>query len=176
MPSRCIFFLSALRAWSTLLSRTRTCTPDSSRLILPDAAWSEPGVLPPLMRSRGLPSRGAIAEMRPTVYRLPALFRRRARADEASPRDSGRRWRGDKQHEASGGYSVSPTCLAIHGATIFSKILPSGHSDDRPMWPPPGLTQASLGDPECSIRSRSAIVRHAGGGGGAWRRMILTEL
>src|SRR5437660_2120429 len=26
MPSRCIFFLSALRAWSTLLSRTRTCT------------------------------------------------------------------------------------------------------------------------------------------------------
>src|ERR1044072_9291252 len=25
MPSRCIFFLSALRAWSTLLSRTRTC-------------------------------------------------------------------------------------------------------------------------------------------------------
>src|SRR6202012_871719 len=26
MPSRCIFFFSALRAWSTLLSRTRTCT------------------------------------------------------------------------------------------------------------------------------------------------------
>src|SRR4029079_1196941 len=26
MPSRCIFFLSALTAWSTLLSRTRTCT------------------------------------------------------------------------------------------------------------------------------------------------------
>src|SRR5215468_3791466 len=26
MPSRCFFFLSALRAWSTLLSRTRTCT------------------------------------------------------------------------------------------------------------------------------------------------------
>ena len=26
MPSRCIFFLSAFRAWSTLLSRTRTCT------------------------------------------------------------------------------------------------------------------------------------------------------
>src|SRR5215472_4861217 len=25
-PSRCIFFFSALRAWSTLLSRTRTCT------------------------------------------------------------------------------------------------------------------------------------------------------
>src|SRR5712671_3170590 len=60
-------------------------------------------------------------------------------------------------HEASGGYSASPTCLAIHGATIFSKILPSGHSDDRPMWPPPGLTQAPLGDPACSIRSRSAI-------------------
>src|ERR1700704_6118963 len=26
MPSRCIFFFSTLRAWSTLLSRTRTCT------------------------------------------------------------------------------------------------------------------------------------------------------
>src|SRR3984885_15764791 len=26
MPWRCIFFFSALRAWSTLLSRTRTCT------------------------------------------------------------------------------------------------------------------------------------------------------
>src|SRR5690606_3094175 len=25
-PSRCIFFLRARRAWSTLLSRTRTCT------------------------------------------------------------------------------------------------------------------------------------------------------
>src|ERR1700704_1368164 len=70
---------------------------------------------------------------------------------------SGQRCGAGKQHEASGGYSVSPTCLAIHGATIFSKILPSGHLDDRPMWPPPGLTQASLGDPECSIRSRSAI-------------------
>src|SRR5262249_20963246 len=30
MPSRCIFFLSALRAWSTLLSRTRTCTRHTS--------------------------------------------------------------------------------------------------------------------------------------------------
>src|ERR1700761_4363819 len=26
MPSRCIFFFSARSAWSTLLSRTRTCT------------------------------------------------------------------------------------------------------------------------------------------------------
>src|SRR6516225_7704846 len=28
-PSRCIFFFNALRAWSTLLSRTKTCTLDS---------------------------------------------------------------------------------------------------------------------------------------------------
>src|SRR6516225_7736918 len=26
-PSRCIFYFNALRAWSTLLSRTKTCTP-----------------------------------------------------------------------------------------------------------------------------------------------------
>src|ERR1035437_6360569 len=30
MPSRCIFFFSTLRAWSTLLSRTSTCTRRSS--------------------------------------------------------------------------------------------------------------------------------------------------
>src|SRR5262245_12115822 len=34
MPSRCIFFFSALRAWSTLLSRTRTCTRRSSCCVL----------------------------------------------------------------------------------------------------------------------------------------------
>ena len=32
MPSRCIFFFSTLRAWSTLLSRTRTCTRRSSSI------------------------------------------------------------------------------------------------------------------------------------------------
>ncbi len=31
MPSRCIFFFKAFRAWSTLLSRTRTCKPMSCR-------------------------------------------------------------------------------------------------------------------------------------------------
>src|SRR5256886_9879054 len=38
MPSRCIFFFSTLRAWSTLLSRTKTFTRRSSsiqRLIVP---------------------------------------------------------------------------------------------------------------------------------------------
>src|SRR5271165_7069985 len=34
MPSRCIFFFSTLRAWSTLLSRTRTCTRRSSSIEL----------------------------------------------------------------------------------------------------------------------------------------------
>src|SRR5215831_16485450 len=33
MPSRCIFFFSAFRAWSTLLSRTRTCTLAPSLLL-----------------------------------------------------------------------------------------------------------------------------------------------
>jgi hypothetical protein len=32
MPSRCIFFFSTLRAWSTLLSRTKTCTRRSSSI------------------------------------------------------------------------------------------------------------------------------------------------
>jgi hypothetical protein len=32
MPSRCIFFFSTLRAWSTLLSRTRTCMRHSSSI------------------------------------------------------------------------------------------------------------------------------------------------
>src|SRR6516165_678373 len=38
-PSRCIFFFNALRAWSTLLSRTKTCTWSSfsKRLIGPTA-------------------------------------------------------------------------------------------------------------------------------------------
>src|SRR5450631_1886561 len=54
MPSRCIFFLSALRAWSTLLSRTRTCT---------RAPWLFKGrvrVESPVIL--GLLSRAAIAE------------------------------------------------------------------------------------------------------------------
>src|ERR1039458_3040971 len=45
MPSRCIFFFSTLRAWSTLLSRTRTCTRRSSsieRLMDPMAKAPEP--------------------------------------------------------------------------------------------------------------------------------------
>src|SRR5262249_14703108 len=33
IPSRCIFFFSAFRAWSTLLSRTRTCTLAPSLLV-----------------------------------------------------------------------------------------------------------------------------------------------
>src|SRR6516165_1272594 len=43
MPSRCIFFFSALRAWSTLLSRTKTCTWCSfsiKRLVGPTAKLS----------------------------------------------------------------------------------------------------------------------------------------
>src|ERR1700730_14346604 len=57
----------------------------------------------------------------------------------------------------SSGYSPTPIWRAIQGATTFSKILPSGHSAERPMCPPPGLTQASLGEPACSNMSRSAI-------------------
>jgi len=34
MPSRCIFFFSARRAWSTLLSRTETST-----MGLPSSVW-----------------------------------------------------------------------------------------------------------------------------------------
>ena len=45
-PSRCIFFFSALRAWSTLLSRTRTCTRRSSSIERLMGPWPRrPGLL-----------------------------------------------------------------------------------------------------------------------------------
>src|SRR6185295_4759412 len=53
MPSRCIFFLSAFRAWSTLLSRTRTCTL---------APWLLLGRVKAKAPKTGALSRGALAE------------------------------------------------------------------------------------------------------------------
>src|SRR3954469_22594516 len=51
MPSRCIFFFSALRAWSTLLSRTRTCT--NAPLLVPGLNWGRTGPEIGLLESRG---------------------------------------------------------------------------------------------------------------------------
>src|SRR5450756_132245 len=61
MPSRCIFFLSALRAWSTLLSRTRTCT------LAPSLFRGRVEVESPAIT--GLLSRAAIAEKGLRVHR-----------------------------------------------------------------------------------------------------------
>jgi hypothetical protein len=46
MPSRCIFFFSTLRAWSTLLSRAKTCTRRSSSIqrLIVSAFQEGPGV------------------------------------------------------------------------------------------------------------------------------------
>src|ERR1035437_611959 len=61
MPSRCIFFLSAFRAWSTLLSRTRTCT------LAPSLFRGRVEVESPAIT--GLLSRAAIAEKGLRVHR-----------------------------------------------------------------------------------------------------------
>src|SRR6185437_9234539 len=58
MPSRCIFFFSALRAWSTLLSRTSTCTLAPS--LMPGRIRGSKGRKSPENR---LSSRAALAEM-----------------------------------------------------------------------------------------------------------------
>src|SRR6478752_5291440 len=58
MPSRCIFFFSALRAWSTLLSRTSTCTLAPS--LMPGRIRGSKGRKSPENR---LSSRAVLAEM-----------------------------------------------------------------------------------------------------------------
>src|SRR5581483_5920083 len=89
MPSRCIFFFSALRAWSTLLSRTRTCTRRISFSIRSAKCGCAEG-------QGGLPSRAPIAECKPKVYQgcgFLAVFSRRrpAALGEGGSRDDVRR-------------------------------------------------------------------------------------
>jgi hypothetical protein len=61
MPSRCIFFFSALRAWSTLLSRTRTCTRRSSCCAFLVLRWRQPRSLCWMRGSPPIRRRSAIA-------------------------------------------------------------------------------------------------------------------
>src|SRR6185312_12872456 len=80
MPSRCIFFLSALRAWSTLLSRTRTCT-------FAPSLW--PVGLGSNSAQGGRSSRAAVTENPPGVHAF-ARFPGPARPPP-SPLNGGRR-------------------------------------------------------------------------------------
>src|SRR5882724_3660025 len=78
MPSRCIFFLSALRAWSTLLSRTRTCkrSVPSGSCARPSRGWIGfvdeelgTGKRVPLGGGRILAGRGDLPERLEKVHR-----------------------------------------------------------------------------------------------------------
>src|SRR4051794_15312872 len=104
MPSRCIFFLSALRAWSTLLSRTRTCT----RLSF-CGSWGRtengvPAREQPLGADESLPGRADLTEQRGKVHRCVGLSRGRFAAAAFArtpviPEETARAAAGERQPE-----------------------------------------------------------------------------